>query len=120
VSATRQPARPVRATASITVASRTASRRPVLVETDELSREAGVHPELVRALVRLGLLEGAAGTLDAPRFPRDAAARLARAMRLRRDLGLNYAGAVLASELLARIEDLEERLSRFEGAKRRT
>ena len=32
-----------------------------------------------------------------PRFPRDAAARLARASRLRRDLALNYAGAVLAS-----------------------
>jgi hypothetical protein len=31
-------------------------------------------------------------------------------MRLRRDLGLNYAGAVLASELLSRIDDLEQRL----------
>jgi hypothetical protein len=31
-------------------------------------------------------------------------------MRLRRDLGVNYAGAVLASELLARIDDLEQRL----------
>jgi hypothetical protein len=30
-------------------------------------------------------------------------------MRLRRDLGLNYAGAVLATELLARIEELEQR-----------
>jgi hypothetical protein len=48
------------------------------------------------------------------RFPRDAAARLARAARLRRDLALSYAGAVLASELLARIDELEERLSRYE------
>ena len=55
MSATRREARTA---ASITVAHRGASRRPVLVETDELSREAGVHPELVRALVRLGLLEG--------------------------------------------------------------
>jgi hypothetical protein len=31
-------------------------------------------------------------------------------VRLRRDLGLNYAGAVLASELLARIDELERRL----------
>ena len=30
------------------------------------------------------------------------------------ELGLNYAGAVLASELLARIATLEERLSRYE------
>jgi hypothetical protein len=31
-------------------------------------------------------------------------------MRLRRDLGVNYAGAVLATELLARIEELEQGL----------
>ena len=36
---------------------------------------------------------------------------LARAARLRRDLGLNYAGAVLACELLARIDELEQRLA---------
>ena len=72
------------------------------VELEVLAREAGLHPDLVRRFVRLGLLE------PAP-FPRDAAARLARAGRLRRDLGLNYAGAVLACELLARIEALESR-----------
>jgi hypothetical protein len=38
---------------------------------------------------------------------RDAAAHLARIVRLRRDLGLNYAGAILAYELLERIERLE-------------
>jgi DNA-binding transcriptional MerR regulator len=70
------------------------------VELGVLAREAGLHPDVVRRFVRLGLLEP-------PPFPRDAAARLARAGRLRRDLGLNYAGAVLACELLARIEDLE-------------
>jgi len=48
-----------------------------------------------------------APSTDAP----DAAARLARTVRLRRDLGLNYAGAILACELLARIDDLEARLS---------
>lgn len=81
-----------------------AVRRPVSdpVELGVLAREAGFHPDVVRRFVRLGLLE------PAP-FPRDAAARLARAGRLRRDLGLNYAGAVLACELLARIEDLESR-----------
>ena len=35
-------------------------------------------------------------------------------MRLRRDLGLNYAGAVLAGELLDRIEQLERRLRALE------
>lgn len=65
---------------------------------DVLAREAGLHPELVRRLVALGIVE--VGAVDA-------AARLARAARLRRDLGLNYAGAVLACELLDRIEALE-------------
>jgi hypothetical protein len=72
---------------------------------DALARDAGLHPDLVRRLIRLG-------ALDPP--PRDPAARLARAMRLRRDLGVNVAGAVLACDLLARIEDLEARLHRYE------
>jgi chaperone modulatory protein CbpM len=75
------------------------------IEVRVLARQAGVHPDLVRRFVALGLLEP---------YPRDAAARIARAARLRRDLGLNWAGAVLASELLARIDELEQRLSRYE------
>jgi hypothetical protein len=69
-----------------------------------------MHPELVRRLIRLGLIEPGGGTTAAPLFRRQDAPLLARAARLRRDLGVNYAGAVLASELLARIEDLERRL----------
>jgi hypothetical protein len=85
-----------------------------LVGIEVLAREAGVHPDVARRLVRLGLLEPAGGTPNAPRFPRDAAARLARAVRLRRDLGVGYSGAVLASQLLARIDELEARLRRYE------
>jgi hypothetical protein len=89
-----------------------------LIELDVLAREAGLHPDLVRRFVQLGLLEQRVGRDAVPRYPRDAAARLARAARLRRDLALNYAGAVLASELLARIDELEERLSRYEPPNR--
>jgi hypothetical protein len=89
------------------------------ISLDALAREAGVHPELVRRLVALGLLD----TTDRPgargaAFPRDAAGRLARAVRLRRDLGLNYAGALLACTLLDRIEQLEARLRQYESASR--
>jgi MerR-like DNA binding protein len=80
-------------------------RSAVPIEIRVLAREAGVHPDLVRRFVALGLLEP---------YPVDAAARIARAARLRRDLGLNYAGAVLATELLARIDELQRRLSRYE------
>jgi chaperone modulatory protein CbpM len=93
-------------------------RRPAVgsrpVEIEVLAREAGLHPDLVLRFVRLGLLEPLPGQRQTALFPRDAAAQLARAARLRRDLGLNYAGAVLASELLARIDELEERLRRYE------
>jgi hypothetical protein len=81
-------------------------RSTVPIETRVLAREAGVHPDLVRRFVALGLLEP---------YPVDAAARIARAARLRRDLGVNYAGAVLACELLARIDELQRRLSRYES-----
>jgi hypothetical protein len=72
----------------------------VLVNDGALARRAGLHPDLVRRLVSLGAVSPGDG---------DAAARLARISRLRRDLGLNYAGAILACELLARIEELEAR-----------
>jgi hypothetical protein len=79
----------------------------VRTEVTVLARASGLHPELVRRFVALGLLDR--GDVSA-----DAVARLARAGRLRRDLGLNYAGAVLATELIARIEDLEARLRHYE------
>jgi alkylation response protein AidB-like acyl-CoA dehydrogenase len=80
------------------------SSHPIEIRT--LARESAVHPDLVRRFVALGLLE--------PGLPPEATAWLAKAARLRRDLGLDWAGAVLACELLARIDELERRLSRYE------
>jgi DNA-binding transcriptional MerR regulator len=82
-----------------------------LLSLDVLARETGLHPELVRRFVALGLVDPAGGTAATPLFTRSDAAALARAVRLRRDLGIGYAGAVLASELLARIEVLERQLA---------
>jgi hypothetical protein len=86
------------------------SARTTLVDAETLARKAGVHPDVVRRLARLGLLEQQGDVGSAPRFRSQDAQLIARATRLRRDLGLNYAGAVLASELLARIDELERRL----------
>jgi DNA-binding transcriptional MerR regulator len=97
---------------TVTLAVRRTPPRTRLIEVDVLARETGLHPDLVRRFVRLGLVERAGGTPQQPLFRRDAASRLARALRLRRDLGLNYAGAALASDLLARIDELEERSRR--------
>jgi hypothetical protein len=74
----------------------------VLIDVEKLAQQSGLHPALVRRLLALGAVDPAA-----PGAP----ARLAQVIRLRRDLGLNYAGAILASELLARIDELEARLS---------
>jgi MerR HTH family regulatory protein len=70
----------------------------VLIDARALARRSGLHPDLVRRLIALDAVD----PLDW-----DAAARLARVMRLRRDLGLNVAGAALVCDLLARIEELE-------------
>ena len=99
----------------VAAVARPRSGSPPTVELEVLAREAGLHPDLVRRLIRLGALDSIGGTAAAPRFPRDAAARLARTVRLRGDLGLSYAGAVLACELLARIDLLEARLRRYES-----
>jgi hypothetical protein len=80
----------------------------VLADTEALARRAGLHPELVRRLIRIGAVDP---------YGWDAAPRLARLVRLRRDLGLNYAGAVLAADLLARIDELEARLGRRQHAR---
>jgi hypothetical protein len=77
------------------------------LELDTLARDAGVHPELLRRLVSLGFGDPLPGPLQ-----------LRRAIRLRRDLGLNYAGALLAGELLDRIDELERRLRRYESKAR--
>jgi chaperone modulatory protein CbpM len=85
---------------------------PGSVGIDDLARAAGVHPELVRRLARLGLIDPVRPGVDL--WSPASAARLARAVRLRRDLGLDYAGALLAAELLDRIDELERRLRRQE------
>jgi hypothetical protein len=87
----------------------------LLREIQSLSREAGLHPDVVRRLFALGLLEIPSAGAGTPGFARDAPARLARAVRLRRDLGLNYAGAILACELLERIDRLEAQLRRYQA-----
>ena len=77
-----------------------------VVDVEVLAHDSGLHPEVCRRLIRLGLLDG-------PPFAVDAASQLARAARLRRDLGLGWSGAVFACELLRRIDDLEAQVRRY-------
>jgi DNA-binding transcriptional MerR regulator len=92
-------------------ADRDLTAKEEAVELAVLARHAGVKTIHVRRYLEFGLLEphpaAGGGSL---RFDPSSAARVARAERLRRDLGLNYAGAVLVCELLDRISELEARL----------
>ena len=81
------------------------------VELTVVARQAGVRIALARRYLSFGLFDPCAGTSEAPLFARTCAARLAKAERLRRDLGLNHAGAVLVCELLDRVGELEDRLA---------
>jgi hypothetical protein len=101
----------VRTTAGPPGARLVVRRAAGTLSVEAIARDAGVHPELVRRLVALGFLDASPGN---GRVRADAAGQLARAVRLRRDLGLNYAGALLAGELLDRIELLERRLRALE------
>jgi hypothetical protein len=80
------------------------------LELTVVARQAGVKLVHVRRYLEFGLFEPhPSAEAERPRFDAGSAARVARAERLRRDLGLNYAGAVLVSELLDRISELEAR-----------
>jgi hypothetical protein len=81
--------------------------RPFWLGIDAYSRATGVHPELIRRLVRLGLLEvtqDAEGTLW---FEPAQVVTMGRIQRLRAGLSLNYAALGLVMDLLDRIAVLE-------------
>jgi chaperone modulatory protein CbpM len=93
--------------------ARPTTRLPALrprLTLEGFARRAGVHPELVRRFVALGLVEAT----------RDGAGRLwldpaelgtvARVQRLRLGLNLNYASIGLVLDLLDRIDELEAAL----------
>jgi hypothetical protein len=77
------------------------------VQLTVVAQRAGVRIAVVRRYLEFGLFEPHPEPAEAPRYDPRSAARIARAERLRRDLGLNFAGAVLVCELLDRIRELE-------------
>ncbi len=86
------------------------SATTVTVSLAELAGRCGCRVDVLRRLVSFGLVDPVAGHPDAPRFPDDAVPRVARALRLKQDLGLNLNALALVMELLDRIEELEDQL----------
>jgi len=83
--------------------------RAGLLTLRETARQARVHPDLLERMVDLGLIEPEQVSPEIL-FTPEAVADVGRALRLRNDLGINWAGVGLVMDLLERIGQLEREL----------
>jgi chaperone modulatory protein CbpM len=81
-------------------------RRPG-IQLDDFATRCGLHPDMVRRLVALGLLACRPDARGDIWFEPSALATVGRIQRLRAGLGLNYASIGLVLDLLDHIEELE-------------
>ena len=77
---------------------------------EEFAVLSGLHPDLIRRLVVLGLIEAHRDTAGQLWFSRSELAEVARMQRLRAGFALNYAAIGLVTDLLDRIAVLEAAL----------
>ncbi len=81
--------------------------RPVRLDLESFARATGTHPELVRRLVVLGVLDAQRDAAGRLWFPTSQLPAMARIQRLRAGFALNYAALGLVVDLLDRIAELE-------------
>jgi hypothetical protein len=74
---------------------------------EEFARHCGLHPELVRRFVALGLVPAVRDQDGALWFTPRAVAEVARLQRMRAALPVNWAALGLIADLLDRITELE-------------
>jgi chaperone modulatory protein CbpM len=86
---------------------RYALARPLLLSLEGYARVTGVHPDLVRRLVALGLLEVRRDAEGRHWFEPSEVRAMARIQRLHLGLGLSYSSLGLVIDLLDRITELE-------------
>lgn len=91
--------------------------RAARLSLDEFAVMSGMHPDLVRRLVTLGLIDADRDTAGELWFSRGDLAAAARMQRLRAGFALNYAAIGLVTDLLDRIAVLEAAL-RGQAARR--
>ena len=80
-----------------------------LLPLSELAHVVGLHPDLINRFLDLGLIEPAAQRPE-PLFTDEAALRIGRILRLRRDMGVNLASAGIILDLLDQIDELKKEL----------
>ena len=90
--------------------------RPWRLSLDGFARSAGLHPELVRRLVTLGLVRATRDGEGELWFSRAELVTVARIQRLHAGLSLNYAAIGLVLDLLDRIDVLERAVRARPGA----
>ena len=103
----------------MTAVTHFALARPYRPSLDSYAQATGIHPELVRRLVALGLLEVTRDAQGRLWFDPSQVREMARIQRLRMSLNLGYSAIGLVVELLDRIAELEKtqrRTSRRGGA----
>jgi chaperone modulatory protein CbpM len=77
--------------------------RPMRLDLETFARGAGMHPDLVRRLVALGLLDVTTDAGGELWFAPPQYALVARMRRLRRTFALNYSSLGLVLDLLDRL-----------------
>jgi hypothetical protein len=77
------------------------------LDLESFAREAGLHPELVRRLLALGLLDATQDANGGLWFTPGQLRDLARVQRLHAALPLDYAACGVVTDLLDRIAELE-------------
>ena len=86
--------------------------RPPLLDLHTFATRARLHPDLVRRLVSLGLLEAERDSGGWLWLAPTELATVARIQRLRAGFSINYAAVGLVLDLLDRIEELQTALRR--------
>jgi chaperone modulatory protein CbpM len=84
--------------------------RVPLLATEQYAGLTGLHPEMARRLVSLGLLQANQDASGELWFSSSQVSEAARIQRLRAGLALNYAAVGVVIDLLDRIAELETAL----------
>lgn len=84
---------------------------------DVVAASIGARPSLILRLAEEGLIETVEGVTEEPLVPRRMVVQLRRMQRLRRDLGVNFAGAAIIIDLVGRIEQLNRELAEMRRRK---
>ncbi|MHB8455101.1 MAG: chaperone modulator CbpM [Acidiferrobacterales bacterium] len=99
---------------NLTVFTATVLDQEATLTVTELCQSLGLELDELSVFVQEGLVEPHGGSPESWRFPGSAFKRLRTATRLRRDLGIDLAGAILAVDLLEEIERLRTHVRALE------